>query len=374
MPRHHLTATALAALIALAPPLSPVVAIAAPSAVAANPHDAGALSLPAPKAGRARPLVVIVAGNGGAETTDFTLPYAVLKDADVAEVRSLSTKAGPVRLIPALRIITDQTLTQFDADVPAGADIVIIPAQHRPRDPALIAWVRAQATKGATIVAVCEGARVLAHAGLLNGRRATSHWSALAGLDKAYPATTWLRDRRYIQDGPVITTAGVTASIPMALALVEAIGGRNAAQATATRFGMADWSPTHRTADFALRQGDVSGALRAVAAVWTHETVEAPLAAGVDEAALALRADAWSRTFRTRVVITGTGAVRSRHGLTLLPDAPARPGRYLIPGDDGPAAPQLDTAIVQIGLRYGPAAARLSTLGMEYDAVGQRHD
>jgi hypothetical protein len=155
----------------------------------------------------------------------------------------------------------------------------------------------------------------------------------------------------------------------MALALVEAIGGREPAQAAADRFGVADWSPEHRTADFALRKGDVSGAVRTAAAVWRHETVEAPVADGVDEVGLALRADAWGRSFRTRVVATHPGrtVVRSRNGLAIVPDGVARPGRYVIPGSAGPAAPQLDTALAEMGRRYGPAAVRLALLGLEYD-------
>ncbi|MGH6963204.1 MAG: DJ-1/PfpI family protein, partial [Phenylobacterium sp.] len=327
------------------------------------------LALPAPKAGRGRPLVVVVAENLGAETTDFTIPYGVLKASGVADVRSLSTAPGPIKLRMSLKVVADQTLAEFDAAEPKGADIVIVPAQASPKAPGLTRWVQAQAAKGATIVSVCEGARVLANAGLLKDRRATTHWAAMEGLAKAYPQTTWVRDRRYVQDGPIISTTGVTASIPMSLALVEAIGGRAAAGATARELGVADWSPAHRSADFQLRKGDVSAGVKALTAVWTHETVEAPISDGVDEVALALRSDAWSRSYRTKVVTThqGGAAVRSRHGLTILPDAVAKPGRYVIPGGAGPAAPQLDEALAAMEVRYGPMAVRLATLGLEYD-------
>ena len=88
-----------------------------------------------------------------------------------------------------------------------------------------------------------------------------------------------------------------------------------------------------------------------------------------DEIALALRSDVWQRSFRARVVTTrpGRAPVRSRHGLTILPDAEPRAGRYLIPGDAGPAAPQLDQALAAMGRRYGPFAVRLAKLGLEYD-------
>lgn len=361
---HILAAGTLAVAIALLNPSAPW---AQPSStVAADPDR---LTLPAPKTGRLRPLVVIVAGNLGAETTDFTIPYGVLKDSGVADVRSLSTAAGPVQLRRSLKIIADQTLAQFDADQPTGADIVIVPAQAAPKDPILTAWVQAQAAKGATIVSVCEGARVLANAGLLKDRRAVTHWAVMDALAKTYPETTWVRDRRYLQDGAIISTTGVTASIPMSLALVEAIGGKAVAMATANRLGVAEWSSRHRTADFELHKADISGAAGSVVAVWTHEIVEVPIVDGTDEVALALRADAWGRSYRTTVVTTHAGLtpIRSRHGLVILPDSEAKPGHYIIPGGDAPAVPQLDAAITEMGRRYGPTAMRLAMIGLEYD-------
>jgi len=363
--RSALLAAASFVLLTLAQAAAPLAA-AGPVVARTDPDH---LTLPPPRNGRARPLLVIVAENRGAETADFIVPYGVLKDSGVADVRSLSTAAGPVHLRGTLTIIADQTLAAFDAAEPGGADIVIVPAQAAPKDPRLAAWVRAQAAKGATIVSVCEGARVLANAGLLKGRSATTHWISLKGIGKTYPDTHWVSDRRYVQDGPIISTTGVTASIPMSLALVEGIGGRPAAEATALRFGVTSWRSAHRTADFALRKGDVSGALGAMAAVWTHETVEAPIADGVDEVALALRADAWESSLRTHVVTTAADPrpVRSRHGLLIVPDATAKRGRHVIAGAGGPAVAQLDSAIAEMGHRYGAAAVRRARLALEYD-------
>jgi transcriptional regulator GlxA family with amidase domain len=326
------------------------------------------LVLPAPKAGRARPLVVVVAENIGAETTDFIIPYGVLKASGLAEVRSLSTEAGPTQLHMALRIQTDQTLAEFDAAEPAGADIVIVPAQMSPQDPVLTAWVAAQARHGAIIVSICEGARVLAAAGLLDGRRATTHWAAMKKLEKAYPATTWVRDRRYVQDGPIISTTGVTASIPASLALVEALGGQAAAADLATRLGVSDWGPTHHTDDFQVTSRDYLRGIVALLAFWRHETVEAQVTDGTDEIALALWADSWQRSYRTKVLATRPGMTptRSLNGLTLLPDAEPHIGRYRLPITPGPSAGQLDAALAAMGARYGEGNERLAWLGLEY--------
>jgi hypothetical protein len=89
---HILAAGALAVAISVLNPTAPFAQAAAPVASA----SADRLVLPAPKAGRSRPLVVVVAENLGAETTDFTIPYGVLKASGVADVRSLSTAPGPI--------------------------------------------------------------------------------------------------------------------------------------------------------------------------------------------------------------------------------------------------------------------------------------
>ncbi|MND86693.1 transcriptional activator FtrA [compost metagenome] len=101
-------------------------------------------------------------------------------------MRIVGTKPGPVQLLRTIRIQPDQTLAAFDASAPDGADIVIVPAQGRPDSPELTAWIREQTLKGATIVSICEGARVLAAANLLQGKRVSSgdqcQLLALSGL------------------------------------------------------------------------------------------------------------------------------------------------------------------------------------------------
>jgi putative intracellular protease/amidase len=338
-----------------------------PSAVAlAVLLAASQLVLPAPKAGRVRPLVAVVADADGAETTDFLIPYGVLKDSGAADVVALSTLPGPLQLMATVKIRPDQTTAQFDAAQPAGADIVVVPAQHHPKSPALVAWIRKQAARGAVVVSVCEGARVLGAAGLLDGKRATTHFSALAELAKTYPRTTWVRDRRWVQDGNVISTTGVSASIPVSLALVEAIAGRPAAEAEATRLGAGDWSPRHHTAEFKIEPADYAHGVGDLLSPWKHERVEAPLAGGVDEIALALQTDAWRRSMRTKVVVAGDRPVRSRHGLVILPDAPHRPGAVVLQASSDGSARVLDTTLVELTRRYGPQTARLAWLGMEY--------
>ena len=326
---------------------------------------ADAIRLPPLKAGRTRPLIAIAADNAGTETTDLIVPYGVLKEAGIADVVIVSTHAGAVSLMPALTIRPDTTMGAFDAAHPSGADIVIVPAQHDSRNKTVIDWVRGQSAKGATVVSICEGAWIAARAGILDGKAATTHWYAFDSISRAFPAARWVRDRRYVFDDNVMTTTGITASIPASLALVEALAGRSRAEAVATALGIEAWGPAHDAAPFHLTARRMWLVTRNVLAFWGHETLSIPIADGVDEIALALTADAWSRTYRPQAIATpGGGAVRSRHGLVLIPDAETGDHQLSLPG--APSAKALDRALEEIGTRYGKATADFVALQLEY--------
>ncbi|HYE51833.1 MAG TPA: DJ-1/PfpI family protein [Azospirillaceae bacterium] len=327
-----------------------------------------ALAVPAPKAGRGRHLVAILADNEGTETTDFIVPFGVLKESGVARVVAVSTGPGTVALMPALRAKADLTTSQFDAENPGGADILIVPAMHTADKPAVVAWIRAQAAKGAVVVAICAGAATLGHAGLLDGRAVTTHWYMKSWLARRFPAARVVDDRRYVQDGPVVSTSGVTASIPVSLALVEAMAGRSAAAATAHRLGISGWSAGHASARFSLKAGHVAAGLWNLARFWSRERVDIPVADGFDEIAVALAADAWSQTYRSRAhaVSPEWSAVFSRRGLVILTDGPDDRSHVVTP--PAPSGTAVDRVLADIAHRYGRPTADLVVLHLEYAA------
>jgi len=241
-----------------------------------------------------------------------------------------------------------------------------VPAMHRADDPDVLAWLRAQAAKRATVVGVCDGALVLANAGLLDGRRGTAHWFSRDGLRKEHPTLQWVPDRRYVVDRGVVTTTGITASIPVSLALVEAIAGRPAAAAVARRLGVAGWDAAHDSAAFRLDRGYVGTAAGNWLAFWSHETVGIPVADGVDEIALALAADAWSRTYRSQAAAVAAAPVTTRRGLTLVPDGPDAASTDLPALATDRPARALDDALGEIARRYGEPTAAFVALQLEY--------
>jgi transcriptional regulator GlxA family with amidase domain len=172
----------------------------------------------------ARPVIAIAASNSATETTDFLLTHAVLQRAAVAEVHAVALRRGRVQLYPALQVEVAQDFAGFDRSFPSGADYVIVPAMHDGDDPEpeVIEWVRQQAHKGALVIGVCAGGLVLGRAGLLDGRRFTTHWYYRNTILERHPGATYVPHRRYVVDGNVATTSGVTASIPAMITLVEA--------------------------------------------------------------------------------------------------------------------------------------------------------
>ncbi|MGR2739713.1 DJ-1/PfpI family protein [Billgrantia sp. Q4P2] len=326
-----------------------------------------ALELPAPKGARDRHLVAVLAANDGTETTDFMVPYGVLRESGKMEVVSVSTRPGPVQLHPALAVQLDQTAEEFDAERPEGADIVIVPALHRPDDPEAIQWLQRQAESGAVIVGVCDGVLTLAHAGLLQGKLATGHWFSMGKLGRRFKDTTWIRDRRFVVDGRLVTTTGVSASIPVSLALVEAVAGAAQADRLALDLGMPDFGVSHDSDAFGLSFEMMLTIARNAMTFWNHERLELPVEDGVDEIALALSADAWSRTFRSSVVATHPAKrwVRSRRGLVIeaVQDTDAT---ETLQSMMGPSAAALDDTLVEIGERYGMPTAHLVAMQLEY--------
>lgn len=344
------------------------------SAPAEAPPSADRLTPYRPRLGRSKPLVAIVAENYYTELTDYVLPYGVLSAAGVAEVHALATQPGPIRMFPApMNVEPQATTSRFDQEHPEGADYVIVPAVHKDDDPALLAWVKAQAAKGATIVGVCDGVWVLARAGLLDGRRATGHWYSREDLRKKFPQVQWQQQLRYVEDRRVITTTGVSATIPISLALVEAMAGTERATQLARELGGAGmgWSAQHPSERFQMSWKHKLTIGGNAVAFWSHEDVGIPVEQGVDEIALALKAEVYSATYRSTALAVAPrpGPIRSRRGLTLIPDrvmGADAPKRMLSAPDAAEPLLALDQALKGIASDYGPRTAAWVALQMEY--------
>jgi transcriptional regulator GlxA family with amidase domain len=318
---------------------------------------------------RPRPLIAIIGINDGTETNDYLMPFGILTRAGIGDVVALATNPGPVTLFPVLKAAPDATIAEFDRDHPDGADYVIVPAMHRDDDPAALAWIQSQAAKGAIVIGVCAGAKVVANTGLLDGKRATTHWYYLKKFRENHPALTYVPDRRLVVDKAIATTTGITAAMPMMLTLIEAIAGRDKAQSVASDLGLTHWNARHDSSAFHFNRPFAMTAMSNSLSFWNHEKFGLPIWPGMDEVALALVADAWSRTYRSRAVTFSDkgDAVTMRGGIRIYPDtADWQSEMQLPPLSDIKPAQALDRALAAIADRYGTATARLVAMQLEY--------
>jgi transcriptional regulator GlxA family with amidase domain len=174
----------------------------------------------------------------GVEALDITGPWEVFNTAgliagQVPELTCVSADGSDVRSSSGLTFRADGVI----GDHRGAIDTLVVPGglgiRDAIRDPDLVAAVARLAGPAGRVAAVCTGAFLLAEAGLLDGRRATTHWASCDRLAERYPGVAVDSDLIFVRDGDVLTSAGVTAGMDLALALAEEDYGREAALQTA---------------------------------------------------------------------------------------------------------------------------------------------
>lgn len=181
----------------------------------------------------------------GVEVLDFAGPLEVFSRTRlVPGVESRRSEAtAPFRVFTVARGLEPVTATgglrilpHHDFSTAPPADLLVVPGGFGTRalleDAPVLAWIREQAAGARHVTSVCTGALLLARAGLLAGRRATTHWGALDLLASLDPTVRVEPDLRVVDDG-ILTSAGISAGLDMALDLVERLHGRAVADETA---------------------------------------------------------------------------------------------------------------------------------------------
>ena len=170
----------------------------------------------------------------GAEELDFVGPWEVFTmlsqiEADSCRVFTVSEHGGEVRCAKGLRVLAEHSF----ADCPA-AEVVVIPGGRGTRaevsNPAMMKFVQRMDRGAARMTSVCTGSFVLEAAGLLKGKRATTHWGSIERM-KALGTVEVLEQTRFVDEGHIVTSAGVSAGIDMSLYLVGQLWGVETARA-----------------------------------------------------------------------------------------------------------------------------------------------
>ncbi|MFD9704210.1 GlxA family transcriptional regulator [Lentzea sp. NPDC059081] len=166
---------------------------------------------------------------------DLAIARMLLDSTGAYEIVVCTAEPGRVEAVGGPDVVVDHDLASARE---ADTCVVIGGGGREDVDPRVLAAVRAAARAGARVAAICTGVFVLAQAGLLDGRRATTHWGLTDELAHRHPAVTVVPDALYVADGPVITSAGAAACVELCLHLIRSDFGA-AAAATASRLAVA---------------------------------------------------------------------------------------------------------------------------------------
>jgi transcriptional regulator GlxA family with amidase domain len=253
-----------------------------------------------------RPRRVVMFAFEGAQLLDVTGPLQILaavndegpKDRPAYAITIAARQKGEFRTSSGIKLVADISYSKPPKDFFAGIDTLLVSGgegtAEAVRDKELIAGIRKAASKARRVTSVCTGAFLLAKAGLLRNKRATTHWSSAHLLAKLYPDIAVDPDAIFIRDGKTWTSAGVTAGMDLALALVREDFGDEMALKIARRHVMFLMRPGGQSqfsahlAPEAYPQARLGSLLR-----WIPENISGDL----DIAALAARANMSERSF-----------------------------------------------------------------------------
>jgi len=306
-----------------------------------------------------KPTAVVLLSNQGSEVTDVLAPYEVLSESGAFNVYTAAPEREVATLSGGLDVLPQLSFAELDRRLGGGdPDVVVVPAmwdmgsaEHHP----VAEWLKEHAEGTGTVMSVCDGAEVLADAGLLDGRRATANWANIARWERRYPDAEWVRGLRYVEDGNVMTAAGVTSGVSATLRVARGYVGEEAAADLARKIGYPDRRIGEEPRIEADRLTASDRALYVLGGAygWDKPRIGVVLRDGLSEIELASVFDAYpgpaftSKT--TSLAPEGPRSpVRSEHGLLFVPrsDLEGAPplDRVLVPGRD--AASETDPAVL----------------------------
>lgn len=294
-------------------------------------------------------VVAVVLGQSGTDAADALAPYEVFARSSHFTTYTVAASINPVPLNGGLSVVPTYTFGDVASGAAPRPDLIVVPAVNEPdgeAEAALRDFITDGYANGAQILGICAGSRVLAATGVLDGHRATSHWSRIAQLIDSRPQVHWVRGERYVQDGRITTSAGVTSGIPASLRLVQRIAGDEEAARIGGEMGYPGWTlngPTEiPVQQFALADAGVG---LNVVLPWFRPTVGVALADGVGEVDAVAPFEVASYSAASTVLPVAAGStVTTAHGLVLLTrqtsSTPTNLDRLLLPdsGDEADRA------------------------------------
>jgi transcriptional regulator GlxA family with amidase domain len=253
------------------------------------------------------------------QSLDLTGPFEVFSgvnrlvaDEEVYRAEVVSLEGGVVRTSSGLSVVAHGALTECHGPIDTLIVVGGSGSTTAARSPELIRWLQQAATRSRRVASVCTGAFVLAAAGLLDGRRATTHWASCARLAEQHPKVTVEVDPIFVRDGDLWTSAGVTAGLDLALHLIENDQGVDMARLVARWLVLFVQRPGGQ-AQFSTQlaaQRPTSSSLREVEG-WIADHLECDLSVHALAERASMSPRTFARTFHTQFGVTPAAYVRA---------------------------------------------------------------
>ncbi|MEW9700032.1 DJ-1/PfpI family protein [Paenibacillus sp. SI8] len=287
-----------------------------------------------------KPTVAVLLANEVTEVFDFLVPYEIFAMTEAYNVVAVAPDRNVKSLTGGLDVVPHHSFAEMDQILGKSPDIIVIPympiLDEKKYQP-VREWIKKNSGSKTTLITICNGAENLAETGLLNGKSAATHWGDIGRLEKKYPQTHWERDHRYVADGNVVSSAGLTSGIDAVLFVIseqlgEAMAANVAKQLNYPSYGFVQ-NPYMTPYYAGLSDIDyvVNNAFQ-----WNKKKAGVLLYNGVDEAALASVFDTYSASGTTNTITVSSAdkPIMSKYRLNLI-------ARYQIAH-----APGLDKMIV----------------------------
>jgi len=337
----------------------------------ADPAQVPAIAAPLPALPVPDPnkkLAVVLSSAYGSEITDTLPNFEILADSGAFNVYSVAPERTLLPIVSqtlrptGLDFIPHFSYAEYAAQIGRDPDLIVIPGMpgYTPeRDAAMVDWIRTHAGPNTTVLGICIGGIVLADTGLLDGHTATTNAGVMSDLAAKHPATTWVPNVRYYDDGNMVESTTLTSGIDATLHIVDRFAGRATALDVARQIGYPNthylddpsWSWPTEQWPTAQPLDDRFGSIFATGAFRSQQKIGVPLYDGVGEAGLAGLIDPNVASLNSRPYVMGPerNVVRSRNGFLFAPrydfaTVPS-PDRVLVPaGDDSDAKRQVIAA------------------------------
>ncbi|MDF2714894.1 MAG: hypothetical protein K0R28_1819 [Paenibacillus sp.] len=271
-----------------------------------------------------KPTVAVLLANESTEVFDFLVPYEMFAMTEAYNVYGVAPDHEIKSLTGGLDVVPHYSFDEMDSMLGKSPEVIVIPFMmilDQKKYAPVREWIRKHSGPKTTLLSICNGADNLADTGLLNGKTATTHWGDINRLTKKYPEIQWVKDRRYVPQGNIVSSAGLTSGIDATLYVIAQQVGEASAKRVAEEMNYPsyDYVTNPQMKPFVVGLSDLTYVLNN-AYQWDKVKAGVLLYNGADELDLSAVFDTYaaSGTTTTLTVSAANEPIVTKHGLNLV--------------------------------------------------------